>query len=219
MISKIKNLLIYFLRYYSILSTTYEVTDKINFGSSLSNNYFKKNLRKCNFYLEYGSGNSTFLANKLHKKYKSIEADKSFYRFMKTKKIRNIKYLDLGPTKYYSIPILPTNLIKKKIEKYAIQIEEFYKTFNKIPDLILLDGRFRVFVTLKIIKFCLSKKDFLNTIIIIDDFKFRKDYHLIKKIINMNLVGRFGVIKLNKKLKINKIKLDEFLKISILNYI
>ena len=36
------------------------------------------------------------------------------------------------------------------------------------------------FSTLKVIKFCLSKSK-LNTVIIIDDFKSRKDYHILKK--------------------------------------
>ena len=47
---------------------------------------FLKNLKQCNFYLEYGSGNSTILANKLNKKFKSIELDKSFYNYLKSKK-------------------------------------------------------------------------------------------------------------------------------------
>ena len=56
-----------------------------------------------------------------------------------------------------------------------------------------------MFVALKIINFCLSRKELVNTIIIVDDFKFRKDYHVLKKHFKINLVGRLGVIKLNKK--------------------
>ncbi len=219
MINKIINLLIYVLRYFSLIKTKYKVSSKINFGSSLSNNYFKKNLRKCNYYFEYGSGNSTILAKKLNKKFISIETDKSFYRFMITKKIKDILYSDLGPTKYYSIPILPPFFLKRKIKKYANQINEFFINFEKIPDFILIDGRFRVFVTLTVVKFCLSKKELINTTIIIDDFKFRKDYHVLKKIFKINLVGRFGVIKLNGKTKILNNKLSDCMKVAILDYI
>lgn len=218
MFNKIINLSIYLLRYFSIINTKYKVSNQINFGSTLSNNYFKKNLKKCNYYLEFGSGNSTILADQLNKKFRSIESDKSFYRFMKSKKIKDILYSDLGPTKYYSIPILPSFLLKNKIQKYADQVKNFFLVFNKLPDLILIDGRFRVFVALKIINFCLSKKELVNTIIIVDDFKFREDYHVLKKIIKVNLVGRLGVIKLNKKTQVTKKKLSKFMKTAILNY-
>ena len=116
---------------------------------------------------------------------------------MKSKKIKDILYSDLGPTKYYSIPILPSFLLKKKIQKYADQIKKFFLVFNKLPDLILIDGRFRVFVALKIINFCLSRKELVNTIIIVDDFKFRKDYHVLNIILKVILVGSLGFIKLN----------------------
>ena len=219
MFNKIINLSIYLLRYFSIINTKYKISNQINFGSTLSNNYFKKNLKKCNYYLEFGSGNSTILADQLNKKFRSIETDKSFYRFMKSKKIKDILYSDLGPTKYYSIPILPSFLLKKKIQKYADQIKNFFLIFNKLPDLILIDGRFRVFVALKIINFCLTRKELVNTIIIVDDFKFRKDYHVLKNILKVNLVGRLGVIKLNKKTQVTKKKLSKFIKTAILNYI
>ena len=152
MFNKITNLLIYLLRYFSIINTKYKVSNKINFGSTLSNNYFKKNLKKSNYYLEFGSGNSTILADQFNKKFRSIESDKSFYRFMKSKKIKDILYSDLGPTKYYSI-LYCLIFIEEKIQKYADQIKKFFLVFNKLPDLILIDGRFRVFVALKIINF------------------------------------------------------------------
>ena len=81
MINKVINFSIYLLRYLTIINSKYNVSNKVNFGSKVANNFFKKNLKQCNFYLEYGSGNSTILANKLNKKFKSIETDKSFYGF------------------------------------------------------------------------------------------------------------------------------------------
>ena len=82
-----------------------------------------------------------------------------------------------------------------------------------------VNKRARVFVTLTVVKFCLSKKELINTTIIIDDFKFRKDYHVLKKIFKINLVGRFGVIKLNGKTKILNNKLSDCMKVAILDYI
>ncbi len=219
MINKIINLTIYLLRYFSIIETKYKISNKVNFGSSVSNKYFKKNLKNCKFYLEYGAGNSTLLAKKLNKNFLSIEADKSFYTFVKNKGIKNINFADIGPTKYYSIPILPVPLILNKIKIYANQIRNFFQKFRNLPDFILIDGRFRVFVTLSVIEFCLSKKNLANLTIIIDDFKNRKNYHDLRKLFKIKLVGRFGVIKLNKRSKIKKRVIKKYLKSSILNYI
>lgn len=212
MISKLINFFIYLLRYFSILKTKYEVSGKINFGSNQANNFFKKHLKKCKFYLEYGSGNSTILANKLKKKYVSIEADKSFFNYLKNeKKISDIKYVDIGPTKYFSFPILPYFLIKKKINFYCNYFNFSFLKKDKIPDLILIDGRYRVMTTLNIIRFLIKEKIKKNIIIVIDDYKFRKNYKILKKVIQLNLVGRFGVIKFDSIKNISIKKIDRLI--------
>ena len=158
-------------------------------------------------------------AKKLKKNFLSIETDKSFYNFMKKKNIKNIIYCNIGPTKYYSYPILPIFLIKPLVENYGNKIEIFYKKTKKIPDLILIDGRFRVFVTLAVIKFCSLNNKKLNTVIIIDDFKDRKSYHILKNILKIKSVGRLGIINLNEKTKLNKNKINQYLNKFVLSYI
>lgn len=211
MISKIKNFSIYLLRYFSILKTKYEISSEINFGSNLANNFFKKHLKKSKFFLEYGSGNSTLLANRLKKKFISIEADKSFFNYLKKeKKISGVKYVNIGPTKYFSFPILPYFLIQRKVSYYCNCFNSFLKK-NKIPDLILIDGRYRAMVTLNIIKFLIKKKIKKNIVIIIDDYKFRKNYSILKKAIQIGLVGRFGVIRFKSFENISIVKIDQLL--------
>ena len=219
MINKITNLLIYLLRYFSLINSNYEVSSKINFGSKTSNNYFKKLLKISKFYFEYGSGSSTLLARKLNKKFISIETDKSFYSFMRNKGISQIIYSDIGPTKYYSIPILPLFLIREKIKKYANQINLTNISHQFIPDLILIDGRFRVYVAIQVIIFCVKNVRQNKITIIIDDFKFRKEYHNLKKLIKIKSVGRFGVIKITKKNKLNQNKVRRLSNSFILNYL
>ena len=112
MLKKINNLIIYILRYFSIIGfNNYKVSNNINFGSHDANNFFIKSIKNSKLFLEYGSGNSTLYAKKL-KKFLSIETDKSFYNFMRNKNIKNILYSNIGPTKYYSHPILPIFLLK-----------------------------------------------------------------------------------------------------------
>lgn len=205
MITKIFNLFLYILRYFSVIKTAYTISKEIDFGSKKSNFYFKKCLKTSKFYMEYGAGVSTFFAKNNKKKFISLEADKSFYYFMK-KNIKQIKFLDIGPTKYFSTPILPIYLIKKKINYYSDYIKNIYESFGIIPDLILIDGRFRILTALKIIRFLKTKSK--NITIIIDDYLMRKHYKDIEKIISVKLIGRFGVIKYSPKIKINDKKLD-----------
>ena len=206
MITKIFNLLLYILRYFSVIKTAYTINNKIDFGSKKSNLYFKKCLKSSKFYLEYGAGASTFFAKKNKKKFISLEADKSFYSFLK-RNIKQIKYLDIGPTKYFSIPLLPVCIIKKKINYYSNYMTNIYNSLGVIPDLILIDGRFRILTTLKIIRF-LKKKKAKNITIIIDDYLVREHYKNIENIITVQLVGRFGIIKYNPRIIINNKKLD-----------
>ena len=206
MITKIFNLLLYILRYFSVIKTAYTINNKIDFGSKKSNLYFKKCLKSSKFYLEYGAGASTFFAKKNKKKFISLEADKSFYSFLK-RNIKQIKYLDIGPTKYFSIPLLPVCIIKKKINYYSNYMTNIYNSLGVIPDLILIDGRFRILTTLKIIRF-LKKKKAKNITIIIDDYLVREYYKNIENIITVQLVGRFGIIKYNPRIIINNKKLD-----------
>ena len=105
------------------------------------------------------------------------------------------------------------------MENYGNKIEIFFKKTKKIPDLILIDGRFRVFVTLAVIKFCSLNNKKLNTVIIIDDFKDRKSYHILKNILKIKSVGRLGIINLNEKTKLNKNKINQYLNKFVLSYI
>ncbi len=209
---KIYNLIIYLLRYFSIIVPRYELSHKINFGSKRSNEFFKKNLKNCNFYLEYGSGNSTLLALKYKKKFISIEADRSFYNYLKTeKKISGIKYINIGPTKYFSFPILPFYLIEKRITEYCFFFKKTFFEKKLVPDLILIDGRFRVCVCLNIIKFLIKNKIKKNILIIVDDYQFRKSYKILNKFLEIKNVGRFGVIKYNEYKKISLKKINNYL--------
>ena len=49
---------------------------------------------------------------------------------MRNLKIDEIVYANIGPTKYYSQPILPTLLLKNQIKEYASKIEIFLKSLT-----------------------------------------------------------------------------------------
>ena len=171
------------------------ILDKdISFGDRLTNLYFINKLKKSKLYFEYGSGASTILADKLHKKFISLELDKSYHKNVsKILKKKNIIYFNIGPVGEYSYPLFKN---KKLIKKYVETIDKYFKK-KTYPDFILVDGRFRVACCLNLLKF-INKKNF-NTIILLDDFKKRSYYHMLKKYFYIKMIGRIALLLRPKK--------------------
>ena len=185
-----------------ILSNIFQLNNKVNFGSKDSNFFFLKELKKSKFYFEYGSGSSTLVADELNKSYISVELDNVFYNLMynKIKKKNNIKLSNIGPVGEYSYPIFK---IKSKIINYVQSIDKYSKNKN-FPDLILIDGRFRVACCLNLLKF---KKIIKNkTKIILDDYKNREEYHILQEFFSIKKIGRLGILKAKKNNNTNKVK-------------
>jgi len=186
----LKNLLIYF----GLYKLEYNFSSTINFGSKKANKFFMDLIKKSKFVYEYGSGNSTLFMKKNKVKYVSIESKKDIFVKLKKKNL-NIFFFSLGITKRYSIPYF-LRLKKKKIINYANSIN----ILNiKNPDLILIDGRFRVICFFYIMNYLRSKK-LNNTVVIIDDFN-RKEYSIINSYFKIKCIGRIGYLKLNNQIK------------------
>ena len=190
-------------RYYLIFNPKYDVESKVNFEGFEENNFFLSSLKKSKVYLEYGSGNSTLVAKRENKNFFSVESDKNFFNYLKKNFFLNNYFLkDLGIVKYFSYPIF-FNFKKKSLSvkalKYSNDILEILEKKRIVPDLILVDGRYRVLTSLCLHQFfSKNKKKF---IIIIDDYQDRNYYHILNKFFKVKMVGRFGVFY---KLKKNK---------------
>ena len=181
--------------FYSILNKKIKINEEVNFGSKKTNSFFKKQIKMSKVYFEYGSGSSTVVADKENKYYNSIELDKSFYFHIlkKIKKKNSLKFVNIGPVGEFSYPLF---LNLEKIKKYINSVNIFFK--KKIPNLILIDGRFRVACCLNLLRF----KDKLiknNTIIILDDFKKRKEYRILNNFFFIKKNDRFAILKFKKK--------------------
>lgn len=183
-----------------------EVSQDINFGNKKTNDFFKKTLKKTNFYFEYGSGNSTILIDKYKKKFISVELDKKFYQLIydNLKRKSGIIFVDMGVVGEFSYPIFKD---KKKILEYIQTLNKFF-TKNKFPDFILVDGRFRVACCINI--YLLIKKFNRHPIVILDDYEKRNHYKILNKIFDIRKIGRMALLKIKKN---NKYFLDfnEFL--------
>lgn len=173
----------------NLIYNNFKVDGKINFGSRKANNFFLKKISRCNYYFEIGAGNSTIIAEKKSKYFYSVETSKPFFNFMK-KKINNknrIKFFNLGLVGDYSYPVF---LSKNKAINFINFTEKFLK-FKKFPDLILVDGRYRVLFLLRLLKY--KKKILSNkTCILLDDYKKRSYYKILNKFYSINLVGRMA---------------------------
>ena len=102
-----KSLLYFILINLGIIKKKFNVSQKINFGSQEADSFFINALEKSKFYLEYGSGTSTIIAEKLKKKFISIETDERFYNFMSDQmNIKDIKLKKFSFVGDFSTPLL-----------------------------------------------------------------------------------------------------------------
>ena len=195
------NLIKHTIRYHLFFPLNYTIKDEINFGSTKANDFFKNELKNSKIYLEYGTGASTLLAEKEKKNYFAIEGDRNFYKYMnKRLKKNNIKLKSLGVVKEFCIPVKfksdydlrkINNKERKDIKNYCNGILEEFEKENIIPDLILVDGRFRKLTGLYLYNFFKNKNN--NFKIIIDDYLNRENYHELEKFFVIKKFERFGV--------------------------
>jgi hypothetical protein len=151
---------------------------------------FNAKILKCNSYLEFGSGGSTyqFIRRYNGKKIYVIESDLYWINKIEEslgEKIKNLIYVDINstpntfgrpdntPAAGVILPALPANEERKK--QWVAYSDAFLKIdlsdLKKI-DLILIDGRFRVACCLKLFEYISDE-----CIVMFDDFKYRNWYH------------------------------------------
>lgn len=146
--------------------------------------------------LEYGSGGSTVLAAELPgKKVISVESDPKWlcrlnnYLDATPAPSRPITYyVDIGPTKEWGYPV---NLAARaKFPNYSagVWLEDFFEH----PDLVLVDGRFRVACFLA----CAALTQRPLTVLF-DDYVDRPHYHCVETVCApVRIVGRMAIFEI-----------------------
>jgi len=172
-----------------------KIINNVNFGSKKSNNFFKKKLKNSKHYFEYLIGYSTLYADINKKKFTSIELDKSFFFIIKERlKKKNIFFINVGPVGEFSYPLFQN---KKKILSYIKSIDPYFNKKN-YPDFILIDGRFRVACCLNLLLIMNKKK--IKSTILIDDYKKRDYYKILRNFFYIKEVGRMAILNSKKKI-------------------
>ena len=175
-----------------------------HFESEACTDYFEKRLREATTYLEYGSGGSTVLAAELGKRVYSVDSDRIFITRVREAldrhapdKAANVSllYANIGFTREWGSPVFrtPTPARLARWQQYSEKPWASLKQAGHVPDLVLVDGRFRVACALRSLQQLMSRP---NAILIVDDYVGRDWYMEIERFGEMvEVVGRMAVFR------------------------
>jgi hypothetical protein len=188
----------------SRLSGCYFDADILDFHSSRENDYFLKCIRGCKQYLEFGAGASTLVAASEGVNTVTIESDAMFMaavvNSLCNKKIdqyvtpitRQIGLLGPWGSPFISIFSPVTRNRARSFREYSAPPQPPVDSFRSkhqynmtegnvyLPDLILIDGKFRVACALKLLEY-FRHYGHTDYEIIVDDYVGREQYHIIEK--------------------------------------
>lgn len=197
----------------------FDVPSLPHFDSDETTRWFMSKLVASKMYLEYGSGGSTCLAAKNGIRFVSVDSDRFFLNSVKNKIIKGdlyreadqvFRHADIGVTGGWGKPIIigePSAARLDKFRRYSDFPEEIGTRFP-LPDLVLVDGRFRVACALKAMRALQSEKGWL---LLVDDYVNRPNYQILLEFgVLQGYVGRMAIF--NGLLDSSKDKLDAAIK-------
>ena len=189
------------------------------FATPESKLWFTEALASCRYYVEFGSGGSTCLAARLGKPFVTVESDKKFLRAVKDKIVsvgyynpdrQSFHYADVGFTGPLGKPVYFLKLSgqrKANFRRYSDFPLPPHGSLG-LPDLVLIDGRFRVACALKSIQ---ALQDSEGWLIVVDDYGKRESYEVIKKFAHeVRRIGHMAVFQ--KKSDIDAAELSAAIK-------
>lgn len=166
--------------------------------SPLEIEYLKSRISKSQRFLEFGAGFSTKLALQNEKiQIISVETSSDYINNLKReitdsgKDLSKIEFIhtDIGPTGDWGRPI-----DESQIDKWPVYTELAWNRIREIhfkPDLILIDGRFRVASLIQAWRFA------PGCTVLFDDYKNRTHYHKVEELIKpAKLVGRIATFEI-----------------------
>jgi hypothetical protein len=163
--------------------------------------YFRKQLESARNYLEYGSGGSTILANRLVNTLVSVDSDVSFLADVRRKlaeegrrAMTKLIPVNIGLTYDWGMPVFtkPTRRRVHRWQNYPTAPWRYYRSIAQQPDLILVDGRFRVACVLESL---LSLSPLSGAQILVDDYADRPHYQVVERFADLEMAGRMAVLR------------------------
>lgn len=159
--------------------------------------FLEKQYLEATSILEFGSGGSTLFAIANGKNIVSVESDRKFFNYLmshieNTYRVKNAKIFlaNTGITGRYGTPIfypLTANVSKKALSYILTGYSQFS---NSPPDLIFVDGRWRVSCCLYALIV-----GFFSSQLILDDYEIERSYKtIIEKYFDIELNGRIALL-------------------------
>ncbi|BBY79702.1 hypothetical protein H7I53_02470 [Mycolicibacterium pulveris] len=151
--------------------------------------WFIDTLRRSKRYLEFGTGGSTYLAAKFGIEFVAVDSDPFFLKSVQ-KKIRDdglarpvgqsFHYADIGLTAHWGRPIGPGLNSPRRLAKFRRYSDPPPQSFEggRAPDLVLVDGRFRVACVLKTLRALRNERGWT---IAMDDYGDRPHFHVVSE--------------------------------------
>ena len=186
----------------------FEVPSSPHFDSDEATAWFITKLKGSRKYLEYGTGGSTYLAAKLGVNFIAVESDPHFLKSLRKKIVRDgfakasgqtYHYANIGLTGYWGYPLRSWRASAKRLERFRRYSDPPPECFEggTLPDLVLVDGRFRVACALKALRMLQHERGWT---IVIDDYVTRPQYKAIADFaeIERYVGGRIAVLNAPK---------------------
>lgn len=174
------------------------VPDMPHFDSSESTKWFLAQLAGSNRYLEYGTGGSTFQAAKLGLDFIAVDTDPYFLDSVRAKvhaaglgrSGQVFRFANIGRTGTWGRPLGRVTEARRELFRRASDPPP--ECFDGLmPDLVLIDGRFRVACTFKVLNMLCTQPGWT---VVVDDYDDRPEYRAIEDYAELELVGRMAVI-------------------------
>lgn len=175
---------------------------------------FSQMISKSTCYLEYGSGGSTLYSLKktMVSSVYSVESDALFINELlnvlteEERSRLSMVSIDIGETGSWGNPVDESGI--HNYWSYPSEVWELIADQDNYPDLILIDGRFRVACFLVSL---LHARE--NTLIIFDDFYDRLHYQDVQKYLDVaQRVGRAAIFRTGPPLKVDAKYISQLLK-------
>ena len=169
--------------------------------------YFREQLTRTRNYLEYGSGGSTVFASKRVQLLVSVDSDAHFLAAVRDRlaaddsvsgehrsAVTKLMHVNIGPTVDWGMPAF-TRLTARRVRRwqaYPSAPWRYLQSIGQQPDLILIDGRFRVACVLESL---LNLSPVSEAQILVDDYITRPHYHVIERFAEVEMAGRMAVVR------------------------
>ena len=179
------------------------IINEVPLTSKKASNEIKKRIRFAKNYVEYGSGGSTLYASKHCKKVLSVESDLDFKIKIENKVNKNCKiiYSNIGETIEFGVP--KSNDVNTFLNPNGLDYALTPWKFKNLPDLVLIDGRYRVISLL----ISLLKNKNSKCIYLFDDYFLRPYYWVVQDYIKIyKKIDNLAVLKIKNNIKKSDMK-------------